>query len=91
MTRKKDADIKEEEIATDDTDVLDENSLLCLLTNEPKKRYLQKKETALLEKHFGDLAQELKKPKVTPFYILHTSLGFWISLLALILITTPST
>jgi type I restriction enzyme M protein len=37
MTRKKYADIEEEDIATDDTGVPDENSLLCLLTNEPKK------------------------------------------------------
>lgn len=46
MTRKKDADIEEEEIATDDTDVLDENSLLCLLTNEPKKDICKKKKPA---------------------------------------------
>lgn len=36
MTRKKDTDI-EENVTTDETEVLDENSLLCLLTNEPKK------------------------------------------------------
>lgn len=33
MTRKKDTDIEDEDIATDDSDVLDENSLLCILTN----------------------------------------------------------
>ena len=42
MTQKKNVDI-EETITSDDSDVPDENSLLCLLTNEPKKDKVQER------------------------------------------------